>query len=186
MDLPPDKLKIFITLPDEKKIQFLNSLAAVSEKNPPEYYIRALTTYVEGISNQKSRKPKLTTSESSTQLIKNLEVSLRTNPISWVHKYLDAPLNGLDILIMYLENSLNLMRDYEHYDAEIYSAANHGNNNFNLNRTVLDACTEEDEDFVHVKPQRMITEPRMELSFEGQNRQCNMMSLKPGDCFDSF
>ena len=117
MDLPPDKLKIVTMLPDEKKIQFLNSLAAVSEKNPPEYYIRALSAYVEGISNQKSsRKPKLTTSESSTQLIKNLEVSLRTNPISWVHKYLDAPLNGLDILIMYLENSLSLMREYEQYD----------------------------------------------------------------------
>jgi Leucine-rich repeat (LRR) protein len=105
MDLPPDKLKIVTMLPDEKKIQFLNSLAAVSEKNPPEYYIRALSTYVEGISNQKSRKPRLTTSESSTQLIKNLEVSLRTNPISWVHKYLDAPLNGLDILITTICNN---------------------------------------------------------------------------------
>lgn len=183
MDLPPDKLKIVTMLPDEKKIQFLNSLAAVSEKNPPEYYIKALTTYVEGISNQKSRKPKLTTTESSTQLIKNLEVSLRTNPISWVHKYLDTPLNGLDILIMYLENSLNLMRDYEQYDAEIYSVANHGNN-INLNRTLLDACTGEDEDFVHVKPQRMITEPRMDYSFEGQNRPCNTISLRARDCFD--
>ena len=116
MDLPPDKLKIVTMLPDEKKIQFLNSLAVVSEKYPPEYYIRALSTYVKGISNQKSRKPRLTTSESSTQLIKNLEVSLRTNPISWVHKYMDAPLNGLDILILYLENSLSLMREYEQYD----------------------------------------------------------------------
>jgi hypothetical protein len=138
MDLPPDKLKIVTMLPDEKKIQFLNSLAAVSEKNPPEYYIRALSTYVEGISNQKSRKPKLTTSESSTQLIKNLEVSLRTNLISWVHKYLDAPLNGLDILILYLENSLSLMREYEQYDGELYPS--HGNLSRNVSLGEDEVC----------------------------------------------
>lgn len=54
MDLPPDKLKIVKMLPDEKKIQFIMSLRYVSEKQPPEYYIKALTTYIEGISSQKS------------------------------------------------------------------------------------------------------------------------------------
>lgn len=122
MDLPPDKLKIVKMLPDEKKIQFLRSLRHVSEKQPPEYYIKALTTYIDGISSQKSRKPKLTLNETSTALIKNLEVSLRTNRIDWVHKFLDTPFNGLDVLIMYLENSLNLMREYEQFDMnDIYS-----------------------------------------------------------------
>ena len=41
-------------LPYEKKIQFLQSLRYASEKQPPEYYIKALTTYIEGISNQKT------------------------------------------------------------------------------------------------------------------------------------
>ncbi len=36
---------------------------------------------------------------------------------SWVHKFLDPPLNGLDVLIAYLENSLSLMRDYEQFDS---------------------------------------------------------------------
>ena len=54
MDLPPDKLKIVKSLPDEKKIQFLQSLRYVSEKQPPEYYTKALTTYIDGISNQKT------------------------------------------------------------------------------------------------------------------------------------
>ena len=81
MDLPPDKLKIVKNLSDEKKIQFMKSLQYVSEKQPPEYYIKALTTYIEGISNQKTRKPKFTLNETSTELIKNLEVSLRTNRI---------------------------------------------------------------------------------------------------------
>jgi formic-like protein len=120
MDLPPDKLKIVKMLPDDKKIQFLISLRYVSEKQPPEYYTKALNTYIEGMSNSKStyRRPKLTPSETSTALIKNLEVSLRTNRIDWVHKFLDSPLNGLDVLIGYLENSLNLMREYEQFNLD--------------------------------------------------------------------
>jgi formic-like protein len=117
MDLPPDKLKIVKMLPDDKKIQFLRSLRHVTEKNPPEYYINALNTYIDGIVNQKStrRSAKHQVNEISTTLIKNLEVSLRTNRIDWVHKFLDPPLSGLDVLICYLQNSLNLMRDYERY-----------------------------------------------------------------------
>jgi hypothetical protein len=120
MDLPPDKLKIVKMLPDDKKIQFLISLRYVSEKQPPEYYTNALKTYIDGMSNSKStlRRPKLTPTETSTALIKNLEVSLRTNRIDWVHKFLDAPLNGLDVLIAYLENSLNLMREYEQFNLD--------------------------------------------------------------------
>lgn len=136
MDLPPDKLKIVKMLPDEKKIQFLRSLRHVSEKQPPEYYIKALTTYIEGISNQKSRKPKSTLNETSTALIKNLEVSLRTNRIDWVHKFLDTPLNGLDVLIMYLENSLNLMREYEQFDlGDVFNGSGPTLLNSHLNQT---------------------------------------------------
>ena len=54
MDLPPDKLKIVKLLPDEKKLQVIRSMQLVSEKEPPEYYIRALTTYIDGISSQKN------------------------------------------------------------------------------------------------------------------------------------
>lgn len=31
--------------------------------------------------------------------------------LRWVHKFLDDPLNGLEVLIEYLHNSLNLMKD---------------------------------------------------------------------------
>lgn len=115
MDLPPDKLKIVKSLPDDKKKALILSMRNVKEKEPPEYYINMLKTYIEGISNQKTRRPKVPCNEKSTALIKNLEVSLRTNRIDWVHKFLDTPLNGLDVLIQYLENSLNLMREYEQF-----------------------------------------------------------------------
>lgn len=127
MDLPPDKLKIVKMLPDEKKIQFLRSLRYVNEKQPPEYYIQALKTYIDVINNQKThRRSKTAIIETSTELIKNLEVSLRTNRIDWVHKFLDPPLNGLDVLIEYLESTLNFMRESERFNlAEI------GDSNYN-------------------------------------------------------
>jgi hypothetical protein len=40
-------------------------------------------------------------------LIKNFEISLRTNQIGWVKKFLDSPLNSLDAINGYLKNSLN-------------------------------------------------------------------------------
>lgn len=116
MDLPPDKLKIVKMLPDEKKIQFLRSLRFVNEKQPPEYYIQALSTYTDVICDQKtSKRSKANIMETSTELIKNLEVSLRTNRIEWVHKFLDPPLNGLDVLVEYLQSTLNFMKESERY-----------------------------------------------------------------------
>lgn len=53
---------------------------------------------------------------------------------SWVHKYLDPPLNGLDVLIMYLENSINLMREYEQFNLGEYHL-NTPNGPPNLNST---------------------------------------------------
>lgn len=54
MDLPPDKLKIVKQLPEEKRKQILDNLRHVTEKQPPEYYIKALKTYIDGLLNQKS------------------------------------------------------------------------------------------------------------------------------------
>ena len=54
----------------------------VSEKHPPDYYTNALNIYIEAMSkSQKTRRNKVQINETSTALIKNLEVSLRTNRI---------------------------------------------------------------------------------------------------------
>ncbi len=121
MDLPPDKLKIVKMLPDEKKYQFIQSLQFVTEKQPPEYYIQALAIYTDTICNNKmsSRRAKIEINESSTQLIKNLEVSLRTNRIEWVHKFLDPPFNGLDVLIEYLKTTINFIKETDRFNSDL-------------------------------------------------------------------
>ncbi|ESO06680.1 hypothetical protein HELRODRAFT_155739 [Helobdella robusta] len=46
----------------------------------------------------------------STQLLRNLEISLRTNPIGWVRLFLSEQHNGLDILVDYLTMTQEYMR----------------------------------------------------------------------------
>ena len=42
--------------------------------------------------------------------------------ISWVHKFLDKPLSGLDVLIEYLTLSLNFMREADRVHSETMDA----------------------------------------------------------------
>ena len=46
----------------------------------------------------------------STQVLRNLEISLRTNSIEWVHEFLSEECQGLNVLIEYLNSRLQLMR----------------------------------------------------------------------------
>lgn len=134
VDLPPDKLKVMKQLPDEKKIQFIRSFQLKIDKHPQEYYINALKTYIDGLINQKSSvKRNKIVNENSTALIKSLEVSLRTNKIAWVHEFLDAPLFGLDVLIEYLHNSLNVMKDIVIENNNSLNYSHYGGNNSLIN-----------------------------------------------------
>nr|XP_015839272.1 PREDICTED: formin-like protein CG32138 isoform X2 [Tribolium castaneum] len=46
----------------------------------------------------------------STQVLRDLEISLRTNHIEWVREFLNEENNGLDVLIDYLSFRLGMMR----------------------------------------------------------------------------
>jgi hypothetical protein len=49
----------------------------------------------------------------ATKVLRDLEISLRTNPIEWVRIFLSAENNGLDIIVEYLSNRLLVMRQIE-------------------------------------------------------------------------
>ncbi|ESN99595.1 hypothetical protein HELRODRAFT_192864 [Helobdella robusta] len=56
-------------------------------------------------------KLKKTSSDmTSTQVLRDLEISLRTNNIHWVRDFLSDQLNGLDILVAYLSLALSVLR----------------------------------------------------------------------------
>ena len=50
----------------------------------------------------------------STRVLRDMEISLRTNNIEWVHQFLDEDNSGLDVLVNYLLFSHSLMKLEEH------------------------------------------------------------------------
>nr|XP_029712129.1 formin-like protein isoform X2 [Aedes albopictus] len=58
----------------------------------------------------KSSKTKMVGESTSTQVLRDLEISLRTNHIEWVKEFLDDENQGLDALIDYLSFRLAMMR----------------------------------------------------------------------------
>lgn len=59
------------------------------------------------------QKRKALGDSTSTQVLKDLEISLRTNNIEWVREFLNEENKGLDVLVNYLNFRLAMMR-YEY------------------------------------------------------------------------
>ena len=102
MDLPPDKVRIIRAYDDEKKWEMIKDQDKVTAKETPEYYLKRLRTYLDPKASRSSKKRRLLGDSTSTQLLRNLEISLRTNTIEWVREFLSEKNKGLDVLIDYL------------------------------------------------------------------------------------
>ncbi|KAI4492182.1 hypothetical protein M0802_009988 [Mischocyttarus mexicanus] len=90
MDLPPDKAKLLKQYDNEKKWDIICDQS-----------YRFLTFF---------QKRKMVGESTSTQVLRDLEISLRTNHIEWVREFLDEENQGLDALIDYLSFRLLMMR----------------------------------------------------------------------------
>ena len=104
--------ELLLKLTESKKRELIKESRKLRESKPPEYYVKELNnTCIENILYSKNTFRRisliLNSPKRSAHLIKNLEISLRTNQIAWVKKFLDSPLNGLDAINGYLKNSLN-------------------------------------------------------------------------------
>lgn len=60
--------------------------------------------------NRQFQKRKIVGESTSTQVLRDLEISLRTNHIEWVKEFLDDQNQGLDALVDYLSFRLQMMR----------------------------------------------------------------------------
>ncbi|KAK7919450.1 hypothetical protein WMY93_010734 [Mugilogobius chulae] len=99
MNLPPDKVQILSQYDNEKKWDLICDQERVQVKNPPSTYLDKLRSYLDhgGVSRKfKRRVPE------STQVLRELEISLRTNHIGWAQEFLNEENQGLDVLIDYL------------------------------------------------------------------------------------
>lgn len=71
------------------------------------------------------QKRKIVGESTSTQVLRDLEISLRTNHIEWVKEFLDDENQGLDALVDYLSFRLQMMR-YEHQIEESLDDSHEG------------------------------------------------------------
>ncbi|XP_076360922.1 formin-like protein isoform X2 [Tachypleus tridentatus] len=110
MDLPPDKAKLLKQYDDGKKWDMICDQEKVMAKESPSFYLMRLNTYLDPKASKSSRKRKFLGDSSSTQVLRDLEISLRTNYIEWVREFLNEENKGLDILVDYLAFRLTILR----------------------------------------------------------------------------
>ena len=116
MDLPPERAKILKNFPNEKKWETVCDHDLVSARDAPSVYLRKLRTYLDPNASKSSRK--ILGDATSTQVLRDLEISLRTNHIEWVRQFLSEESRGLDVLIDYLSSRLLVMRQMLELDEE--------------------------------------------------------------------
>uniref|UniRef100_A0A8C7ZZF5 Formin like 1 n=1 Tax=Oryzias sinensis TaxID=183150 RepID=A0A8C7ZZF5_9TELE len=91
MNLPPDKVEILVQYDNEKKWELICDQERFKVKNPPSAYLEKLKAH------QFKRRV-----EESTPVLRELEISLRTNHIGWAKEFLNEENRGLDVLVNYL------------------------------------------------------------------------------------
>nr|XP_032600722.2 formin-like protein 3 isoform X4 [Taeniopygia guttata] len=99
MNLPPDKARLLRQYDNEKKWDLICDQERFQVKSPPHTYIQKLRSFLEpGVTRKKFRRRV----QESTKVLRELEISLRTNHIGWVREFLNAENKGLDVLVNYL------------------------------------------------------------------------------------
>ncbi|KAK7118699.1 hypothetical protein R3I94_022257 [Phoxinus phoxinus] len=98
MNLPPDKVKLLCQYDNEKKWELVCDQERFQVKNPPSVYIQKLKSVLEQGGGRKFKRRV----QESTQVLRELEISLRTNHIGWAEEFLNEENKGLDVLVDYL------------------------------------------------------------------------------------
>ncbi|KAM4624573.1 formin-like protein 1 [Polymixia lowei] len=114
MNLPPDKVKILSQYDNEKKWDLVCDQERFEVKNPPSAYLEKLKSYLDhgGVGRKFKRRV-----QESTQVLRELEISLRTNHIGWAQEFLNDENQGLDVLVDYLSFAQSaVMYDMDGFD----------------------------------------------------------------------
>ncbi|XP_074126552.1 formin-like protein 3 isoform X3 [Sminthopsis crassicaudata] len=99
MNLPPDKARLLRQYDNEKKWDLICDQERFQVKNPPHTYIQKLQSFLDPSVTRKKFRRRV---QESTKVLRELEISLRTNYIGWVREFLSDENKGLDVLVDYL------------------------------------------------------------------------------------
>ncbi|KAF6027251.1 FMNL2 [Bugula neritina] len=107
MDLPLEKEREMRKFNDEKKWEIICDQELVAEREPPHYYLLKIKAHM---SMKGSKNKKHIGNQTSTQVLRDLEISLRTNHIQWVREFLNDENKGVDVIVDYLSFTQMLMQ----------------------------------------------------------------------------
>lgn len=110
MDLPPERAKHLRGFDAPKKWDIICDQEQVHAREPPSAYLSKIRTYLDPSASRSAKKIRSLGDSTSTQVLRNLEISLRTNNIEWVREFLGEQNQGLDVLVQYLSERLLVMR----------------------------------------------------------------------------
>ncbi|XP_027700226.1 formin-like protein 3 isoform X1 [Vombatus ursinus] len=111
MNLPPDKARLLRQYDNEKKWDLICDQERFQVKNPPHTYIQKLQSFLDPSVTRKKFRRRV---QESTKVLRELEISLRTNYIGWVREFLSDENKGLDVLVDYLSFAqCSVMFDFE-------------------------------------------------------------------------
>uniref|UniRef100_A0A672R951 Formin like 1 n=1 Tax=Sinocyclocheilus grahami TaxID=75366 RepID=A0A672R951_SINGR len=100
MNLPPDKMKLLSQYDSEKKWELVCDQERFQVRNPPSAYLTKIKSFYQDQGGVARRFKKRV--QESTQVLRELEISLRTNHIGWAQEFLNEENQGLDVLVDYL------------------------------------------------------------------------------------
>ncbi|KAM9394005.1 formin-like protein 1 [Pholidichthys leucotaenia] len=103
MNLPPDKLKLLSQYDNDKKWELVCDQERFQVKSPPSTYLTKIKSFYQdqgGVSRRSRKKI-----QEATKVLKDLEISLRTNHIGWAQEFLNDQNKGLDTLVEYLSHA---------------------------------------------------------------------------------
>jgi hypothetical protein len=110
MDLPPERAKHLRSFDSSKKWDIICDQEQVQARDPPSVYLGKIKTYLDPTASKSSKKIKSLGDNTSTQVLRDIEISLRTNNIEWVREFLGPQNHGLNVLIDYLTSRLLVLR----------------------------------------------------------------------------
>uniref|UniRef100_A0A673GDR0 Formin-like protein 1 n=1 Tax=Sinocyclocheilus rhinocerous TaxID=307959 RepID=A0A673GDR0_9TELE len=105
MNLPPDKMKLLSQYDNEKKWELVCDQERFQVRNPPSAYLTKIKSFYQDQGGVARRFKKRV--QESTQVLRELEISLRTNHIGWAQEFLNEENQGLDVLVDYLSYAQN-------------------------------------------------------------------------------
>ncbi len=103
LDINPDKQRVLKDLDNSKKWEILCTRKYVEPKHHPEYYISRIRETTRSLLLKKICIP---SPIDMKQVLQDLEVALRTYPISWMGNFLGDRLKALNVLGSYMHPQL--------------------------------------------------------------------------------